>query len=114
MRAIILSAVVFINLGSLGSAQNQPQTLKGVYGPPGASALGVSPKSSSTLSSAGLGAVGSGPSITVPGTPVQGQTLPPDVTPTPISDRPGYGAVVVNGRRAIVDLNTNRIFQLLQ
>ena len=114
MRAIILSVVVFINLGSLGSAQNQPQTLKGVYGPPSSPALGGSTKSSSTLSSGSLGSVAGGPRIIVPGKPFQGQTLPPDVTPTPISDRPGYGSVVVNGRRAIVDLNTNRIFQLLQ
>jgi hypothetical protein len=38
--------------------------------------------------------------------------LPNDVTPTPIQDRPGYGWVVINGRRAIVDLNTNRIYQI--
>jgi Protein of unknown function (DUF1236) len=132
MRAIVLSVVVFVALGSLGYAQN----LKGVYGPPGSSTLGSSGlgssglggglggsglggsgKSSSTLSAPDLGPVGGaiglgGPRVTVPGTPVQGQTLPDDVTATPLPDRPGYGAVVVNGRRAIVDLRNNRIFQI--
>ena len=63
-------------------------------------------------SSLGNVPVGGAPRITVPGDPVQGQTLPNDVTPTPIQDRPGYGWVVINGRRAIVDLNTNRIYQI--
>jgi hypothetical protein len=127
MRAIALSVVVFVALGSLGHAQN----LKGVYGPPGSSGLGSSGlggglggsglggsgKASSTLSAPDLGPVGGanglgGPRVTVPGTPVQGQTLPDDVTATPLPDRPGYGAVVVNGRRAIVDLRNNRIFQI--
>ena len=115
MRAIVLSIYVLCGLGSSGYAQNQPQTLKGVYGPPGSSGLGASLKSSpSGLSAPDLGAVGNGPRVIVPGTPVRGDMLPSDVTPTPISDRPGYGAVTVNGRRAIVDLNTNRIFQFLQ
>jgi Protein of unknown function (DUF1236) len=124
MRAIVLSVAVFFGLGSLSYGQNQPQTLKGVYGPPGSSALGpsgssgssalgASGKSSLTLSPPNLDAVGSGPRVLLPGKPVQGETLPEDVTPTPIPGRPGYGAVVVNGRRVIVDLNTNRIFQVL-
>jgi Protein of unknown function (DUF1236) len=112
MRAIILSFCVLVGLASSGYAQDQPGTLRGVFAPPGQPALGAPSKSSSTLSSPNM-AVGSGPRVTVSGTPVQGQTLPSDVTPTPIPGRPGYGAVVVNGRRAIVDLNTNRIFQLL-
>jgi hypothetical protein len=113
MRALILSAVVFIGLGSLCYAQSQPQTLKGVFAPPGSSSgLGVSPKSGG-LSGPNI-AVGNGPRVTVPGgDPVQGQTLPSDVTPTPLPDRPGYGAVTVNGHRAVVDLSTNRIYQLL-
>ncbi len=112
MRAIVLSAAVFFALGSLGYAQNQPQTLKGVYAPPGSSTFGSSGKSSG-LSGPNI-AVGSGPRVIVPGgDPVQGQLLPSDVTPTPLPDRPGYGAVTVNGRRAIVDLNTNRVFQVL-
>jgi hypothetical protein len=136
MRAFVLSVVVFVGLGSFGYGQNQPQTLKGVYGPPGSSALGssglggsglggglggsglgASGKSSSTLSAPDMGPIGgpiggSGPRVIVPGTPVQSQTLPDDVTPTPLPDRPGYGAVVVNGRRAVVDLRNNRIFQI--
>jgi Protein of unknown function (DUF1236) len=111
MRAFLLFLPVFLGLACSGHAQNQPGTLKGVYGPPGSSALGASSKSSSTLSGPNV-PVGGAPSVTVSGTPVQGQTLPSDVTPTPIPDRPGYGRVVVNGRRAIVDLNTNRIFQI--
>ena len=110
MRAIVLSIAVLCGLGSSGYAQNQ---LKGVYGPPGSSALGASGKSSGGLSSSlGNVPVGGAPRITVPGDPVQGQTLPNDVTPTPIQDRPGYGWVVINGRRAIVALNTHRIYQI--
>ena len=113
MRAVVLSIYVLCGLGSSGYAQNQPQTLKGVYGPPGSSALGAPGKSSGGLSSSlGNVPVGGDPRITVPGDPVQGQTLPNDVTPTPIQDRPGYGRVVINGRRVIVDLNTNRIYQI--
>ena len=114
MRAIVISVAVFFGLGSLSYGQIQPQQLKGVYGPPGASALGQSSKPSSTLSGSDLGAVGNGPRVLVPGgDPVQGQLLPNDVAPRPIPDRPGYGAVTVNGRRVIVDLNTNRVFQVL-
>ncbi|MGA8445785.1 MAG: DUF1236 domain-containing protein [Roseiarcus sp.] len=110
MRAIVLSIAVLCGLGSIGYAQNQ---LKGVYGPPGSSALGASGKSSGGLSSAlGNVPIGGAPRITVSGDPVQGQMLPNDVTPTPIPDRPGYGRVVINGRRAIIDLNTNRIYQI--
>jgi Protein of unknown function (DUF1236) len=109
MRAIVLSVVVFFSLGSLGYGQNQPQTLKGVYAPP--SAMGAPSKSSSGLSAPINAPLGGGPRVTVPGDPHRGQTLPDDVSPTPIPDRPGYGTVVVNGRRAIIDLATNRIFQ---
>jgi Protein of unknown function (DUF1236) len=113
MRAFVLSVALFIGLGSLSYGQNQPQTLKGVYAPPGMSALGQSSKSS-TLSGSDLGAVGNGPRVLVPGgDPVRGQVLPNDVTPRPIPDRPGYGAATVNGRRVIVDLNTNRVYQVL-
>jgi len=119
MRAVVLSVAILVGLVQSSQAQNQPQTLKGVYGPPNSSALGVTPKSTlstspSTLSAPNLGAIGNGPRVIVPGSPVRGDTLPPDVTPSPIADRPGYGAVTVNGRRAIVDLHTNRIFQYLQ
>ena len=69
MRAIVLSVAVFVGLGQLVYAQNQPQTLKGVYGPPGSSALGASGKSSSGLSGLGNGPIGAAPRIMVPGTP---------------------------------------------
>ena len=124
MRAIIPYVIVLSSLGlASGHAQNQPQTLKGVYAPPGmsglgssgqgSSGLGSSGKSSSTLSAPDLGAVGVGQRFIVPGKPSRGDTLPQDVTATPIPDRPGYGAVTVNGRRVIVNLNTNRIVQTL-
>ncbi len=113
MRAIVLSIAVISGLGSLGYAQNQPQMLKGVYGPPGSSALGASGKSSGLPESSNAPA-GGAPRFTIPGgNPVQGQLLPNEVTAAPIADRPGYGVVVVNGRRAIVNLNTNRVFQVL-
>ncbi len=112
MRAIILSAALLFGLAPSGYAQDQ--TLKGVYAPPGSLGLGIS-KKPSALSAPTNAPVGGAPRYTLPGgDPVQGQTLPQDVTATPIPDRPGYGAVVVNGHRVIVDLNTNRIFQLLQ
>ena len=114
MRAIVLSVAVLVGLGQLVYAQTQPQTLRGVYGPPKSSALGLSAKPSSNFSGLNDGPIGTGPRVIVPGTPARGDTLPPDVTATPLADRPGYGAVVVNGRRAIVDLNNNRIVQLLQ
>jgi hypothetical protein len=112
MRVSVISTAVFFALGSLGYGQTQQ--LKGVYGPPGGSALGQSGKPSSSLGS-DTGAVGNGPRVLVPGgDPVQGQLLPNDITPPrPIADRPGYGAVTVNGHRVIVDLNTNRVFQVL-
>jgi Protein of unknown function (DUF1236) len=124
MRTIIPCIIVLSSLGlAAGHAQNQPQTLKGVYAPPGmsglgssglgSSGLGSSGKSSTTLSAPDLGAVGVGQRFTVPGKPGRGDTLPQDVTATPIPDRPGYGAVTVNGRRVIVNLNTNRIVQTL-
>jgi len=112
MRATILSIAVFLGLGCAGYGQNQPQSLKGVFAPPSMSALGQSGKAAPS-SGSDLGAVGGSPRITLPGQPTRGELLPNDVTPTPIPGRPGYGQVVVNGRRVIVDLNTNRIFQVL-
>lgn len=110
MRALVLSCVALLGAGSLGYAQDQ---LRGVYGPPG---LTPSAKSSgkSTLSAPDYGAIGSGPRVTVSGEPTQGQTLPSDVSPTPIPDRPGYGKAIVNGRRAIIDLSNNRIVQVFE
>lgn len=111
MRALLASAAL-LAMGSLGYAQNQPGSLRGVYNPPG-----LTPPSKTvgkgTLSAPNYDAVGTGPRVTVPGDPARGDTLPNDVTPAPIPDRPGYGKAVVNGRRVIIDLDNNRIYQVL-
>jgi hypothetical protein len=109
MRALVLSCGALLAMGSFGDAQDQ--TLRGVYGPPGLTPPAASRKS--TLSTPDYGAVGAGPRVTISGEPTQGQTLPSDVSPAPIPDRPGYGTAVVNGRRVIIDLKSNRIFQIL-
>ena len=125
MRAIIPYVIVLSGLGlAAGHAQNQPQSLKGVYAPPGMSGLGSSPVRGRRVwgrpasrrrpfppRTWARSASASGSSC--PESPGRGDTLPQDVTATPIPDRPGYGAVTVNGRRVIVNLNTNRIVQTL-
>jgi hypothetical protein len=110
MRALVLSLAALLAMGSLAYAQDQ--TLRGVYGPPGLPAPTKS-VGKSTLSSPNYDAVGTGPRVTIPGEVTQGLTLPNDVTPAPMPGRPGYGTAIVNGRRVIVDLNSHRIFQLL-
>ena len=112
MRGIVFSLVIVFGTGFAGFAQDSPGTLRGVYGPPG-SPLPTTPSRKPTLSAPNYGALDSGPTVTVPGTVGEGQAIPSSVSPTPIPDRPGYGVAVVNGRRAIIDLNTNRIFQYL-
>ena len=42
---------------------------------------------------------------------MEGQSLPQGVQATPMSDRPGYGRAMVNGRPAIIEMNDNRIVQ---
>jgi hypothetical protein len=111
MRALVLSCVALFGSGSLGYAQDQPGALRGVYAPPGLTPSVGSRKS--TLSAQDNGAIGNGPRVTVYGDPTRGQTLPNDVNPAPISDRPGYGMAIVNGRRTIVDMSNNRIVQFL-
>jgi hypothetical protein len=110
MRALVLSYVALLAMGSFADAQNQ--TLRGVYAPPGlpppAKTVGKS-----TLSAPNYDALGTGPRVTISGEPTRGEMLPNNVTPAPIPDRPGYGKAVVNGRRVIVDLNNNRIYQIL-
>ena len=59
------------------------------------------------------GAIGNGPRVTIVGRAAEGQTLPSNVTPAPISDRPGYGTAIVNGHRSIIDLSNNRIVQVM-
>jgi hypothetical protein len=111
MRALFLLCVAFFGTGSLGYAQDQPGTLRGVFAPPGLTPSVGS--RNSTPSAPGSGAVGVGPRVTVYGEPTRGQTLPNDVNPAPISDRPGYGTAIVNGRRTIIDMSNNRIVQVL-
>lgn len=108
MRSLVLSCVALLGMGSLGYAQDQ--TLRGVYGPPG---MTSTPSGKSTFGAPELGAIGAGPRVTISGEAIRGQRLPSDVSPDPIGDRPGYGRAIVNGRRAIIDLNTHRIVQVL-
>ena len=109
MRALVLFCVAVLAMGSSGYAQDQ---LKGVYGPPGSTPpAGKSGKPAS--SALDTGAIGNGPRVTIVGRAAEGQTLPSNVTPAPISDRPGYGTAIVNGHRSIVDLNNNRIVQVM-
>jgi|SRR5271166_6325354 len=123
MRRLILSLVVLLEVEASGYAQEQ---LRGVYGPPPSApgALGgvyhppqaTSPMPSSLpskVTAPDYGPAEGAPVVTVTGTPEQGEALPSGVKPTPIAGRPGYGAAVVNGHRAIIDLNSNRIFQIL-
>ena len=59
------------------------------------------------------GPIGDGPRVTIVGRAAEGQTLPSNVSPAPISDRPGYGTAIVNGHRSIIDLSNNRIVQVM-
>ena len=104
--------------GSFGSSDSATGGLRGVYGPPGSSAgqlpgVHAPPRSpAATPFSSGLtGNLNSGtvPSVSVPGSAQEGQSLPGDVKPDPMPDRPGYGRATVNGRPAIIDMNDNRI-----
>ena len=109
MRTLALSCVALLAMGYSCYSQDQ---LRGVYAPPGSTSP-VAKSGKSNLSAPNYGAVGNGPRVTVSGQPTQGQLLPNGVNPAPISDRPGYGSVIVNGRRAIIDLDSNRIVQVL-
>jgi hypothetical protein len=108
MRPLVLFSAALLGMGS--SAYAQDQTLRGVYGPPG---MTPAPSSKPTFVAPEFGAIGTGPRVTISGEAVRGQRLPSDVAAAPIADRPGYGRAIVNGRRAIIDLNTHRIVQVL-
>jgi hypothetical protein len=110
MRALVLFCLAFMAAGSLGYAQDQP--LRGVYAPPG-SAPPPSKSGKATAAPDYGFAIGTGPRVTIVGGAVEGQTLPNNVSPAPISDRPGYGTAIVNGHRSIIDLNNNRIVQVM-
>jgi hypothetical protein len=109
MRAPFLFCVTLLAMGSSGYAQDQ---LKGVYNPPGwaAPAAKSGKPAAATLDS---GAIGNGPRVTIVGGAAEGNTLPSNVTPAPMSDRPGYGTAIVNGHRSIIDLSNNRIVQVM-
>jgi hypothetical protein len=109
MRALVLFCFVLLTTGSSGYAQDQ---LKGVYGPPGSTPLSAKPGKSG-FSGLDPGAIGNGPRVTIVGRAAEGQTLPSNITPAPISDRPGYGTAIVNGHRSIIDLSNNRIIQVM-
>jgi hypothetical protein len=110
MRALVLFCVALMAPGSLGYAQDQP--LRGVYAPPGSAP--PPGKSGKATAAPDYGfAIGTGPRVTIVGRAVEGQTLPSNVSPAPISDRPGYGTAIVNGHRSIIDLNNNRIVQVM-
>jgi hypothetical protein len=121
MRRFVLSLVILVGAGFAGYAQKEPATLQGVFGAPlsaPGNLRGVygSPQSapaaplSSTLS-APDNAPERGPTVSLPGSPAVGQSLPEGVNPTPIQGRPGYGRAQVNGRPAIIDMGDNRIVQ---
>jgi hypothetical protein len=109
MRALLLFCVALMATESLGYAQDQP--LRGVYAPPG-SAPPPAKSGKATAPDYG-GAIGNGPRVTISGSATQGRTLPNGVSPAPLADRPGYGTAIVNGHRTIVDLNNNRIIQVM-
>ena len=109
MRALILSCVALVAIGSSGYAQDQ---LRGVFNPPGWAPPAA--KSSKPAAAAlDSGAIGNGPRVVIVGGAAEGNTLPSGVTPAPMSDRPGYGTAIVNGHRSIIDLSNNRIVQVM-
>jgi hypothetical protein len=107
MRMLFLFCVALVATGSFAHAQ---EGLRGVYAPPGSPPPSKSGKATAAPNYGQ--AIGVGPRVTIVGKAVEGQTLPSNISPLPISDRPGYGTAIVNGHRAIVDLNNNRIVQV--
>ncbi len=95
--------------GVYGPPASDPGHLSGVYNPPQPSGL---PSLPTTITGPSASNSGSVPNVNVPGRAREGEPLPVDAKPTPMSDRPGYGRAMVNGRPAIIDLSDNRIVQL--
>ena len=110
MRALVVSFVALMGTASLGFAQNQ--TLRGVFPPPGAAPPAAAKSGTPATGALSASPIGVGPRVTIVGKATEGQTLPDNVTPLPMPDRPGYGTAIVNGHRSIIDLNTNRIVQV--
>jgi hypothetical protein len=122
MRECVLSFVILLAAGSAAHAQNEPGGLQGVYGPPESSSgklrgVFAPPRSAPAAplpripTGPDYGTSDRGPNVSLPGSTGVGQTLPEGVKPSPIPDRPGYGRAMVNGRRAIIDMSSNRIVQ---
>jgi hypothetical protein len=126
MRQIFVSLAVLLYAGTAGDAQDN-SGLAGVYGPgqtaqPAPAAVGgiygpgqsapAAPPPPATSSSAPEDTT-QPPEMLVPGPPLPGRALPIGSNPLPLSDRPGYGTMIVNGHTAIVERGTNRIIQLL-
>ncbi len=119
MRRFVLSLAVLFVAASVGHAQQKSTLLpafsssgsgqlRGVYGPPQSAAPTSLPTTITGSSSATSDSV---PNVTMPGDAQVGQALPQGVTSAPMSDRPGFGRAIVNGRNAIVDTNSNQIVQ---
>ena len=111
MRALAMSFVALMGTASLGFAQDQ--TLRGVFGPPGATPPAARKSGAPAAGALSSSPLGVGPRVTIVGKAVEGQTLPGNVIPLPMSDRPGYGTAIVNGHRSIIDLSNNRIVQVM-
>ena len=109
MRALVLSFVALMSMSFSGYAQDQ--TLRGVYAPPGATPPAAK-AGKSTYTTPDYAPVGGYPRVTISGEAARGTALPSNVSPAPISDRPGYGTAIVNGHRSIIDLSNNRIVQV--
>jgi hypothetical protein len=110
MRALVASFVILLGTASLGFAQDQ--TLRGVFAPPGAAPPAAMKSGTPATGALSSSPIGVGPRVTIVGKAAEGQTLPSNVSPAPISDRPGFGTAIVNGHRSIVDLSNNRIVQV--
>jgi hypothetical protein len=110
MRALAMSFVALMGTASLGLAQDQ--TLRGVFPPPGATPPAAAKSGKPAAAALSASPIGVGPRVTIVGKATEGQTLPSNVSPAPISDRPGYGTAIVNGHRSIIDLSNNRIVQV--
>jgi hypothetical protein len=98
------------NGGIFGAGESgiAPATPGGIYGP-GESGVALPSAAPQTQDATGT----FGNQFLVPGAIGVGQALPLSVTATPMSDRPGYGTAVVNGRRVIINQSTNQISQFL-
>ena len=110
MRALFVLCAALLATAYPCYAQEQ---LRGVYAPPGWAPPAAAKSGKPASSALDSGAIGNGPRVTIVGGAAEGNTLPSNVTPAPMSDRPGYGTAIVNGHRSIIDLTNNRIIQVM-